>query len=148
MGEGRIQRLFLFLIFTVITVVIQYLIIKVFIKDSTRKQISLNVFITLLWYVLAIYSTYKQYPNLFFYSIMGLLLFFIINSVFSIRGNYYDSRKIRPKYKIIIAIIGFAFIGLSLLKVVEIYSVLTIIAILLLASYFIDYKNYNAHYEN
>ena len=148
MWEGSIQRLFTLLIFTSITVIIQYFFIKVVIKYSIKKQILSNVFITLLWYLLAIYSIYNECWNLFFYVCLWFILVFIINLYFTIKGNYYDPAKIRPKYKIAIAIIGFISIGLLWLKVVEIYSFLTIMAILLLLADFIDYNNYSTHYKN
>lgn len=148
MEEVIIPRLFTFLIFTSITVVIQYFFIKVVIKYSIKNQILSNAFITLLWYLLAIYSIYNGYWNLFFYVCMWFILVFIINLNFTIKGNYYDSGKIRPKCKIVIATIGFVFIGLLWLKVVNVYSFLTIMAILLLLSDFIDYKNYSTHYKN
>lgn len=148
MVEGSIQRLFTLLIFTSIRVLMQYLFIKVVIKHSIKRQILSNVFITLVWYLSAIYSIYNEYWTLFFFVCMWFILVFIINLNSTIKGNYYDSAKIRPKYKIVIAIIGFVFIGLLWLKVVKIYSFLTIMAILLLLSDFIDYNSYSTHYEN
>ena len=148
MGEGILQRLFTFLIFTSITVLMQYLFIKVVIKHSIKRQILSNVFITSIWYLLAIYSIYNEYWTLFFFVCMWFMLVFIINLNSTIKGNYYDSAKIRPKYKIIIAIIGFVFIGLLWFKVVKLYLFLTIMAILLLLSDFIDYNNYSTNYED
>lgn len=143
MGEGSIQRLFTLLIVVSITVAIQYFIIKVVVKDSIKKQILSNVFITMVWYILSIFSIYKEYYNLFYYTSMLFILIFIINSIFAINGKYYESRKIMPKYKTIIAIIGFILIGLLWLDIVNIYLFLTGEAIILLLIHFIDYKKYN-----
>lgn len=148
MAEGSIQRLLVLLIFTAITVGIQYFIIKVIVKHSIRKQILLNIFISLFWSVLAFYSAYKEYRNMFFYVCMGCMIFYLITSYLTIKGDYYDSRKIAPRYKTIIFIVGFVTIVLSLLRMVEIYSFLAIIEILILLTYFVDYKNFNKYYGN
>lgn len=148
MTEGSIQRLFLLLIFTVITVGIQYFLIKIVVKHSIKKQILLNAFISILWITLAFYSVYKDYRNLFFYVSMGFVICFTIVLLFIIKGHYYDSRKIAPKHKKIIAIGGFVAIILSWLRVIGIYSFLSIIAIILLLIHFIDYKNYSNYYDN
>ena len=148
MGESAIQRLFTLLGFTLIPVVIQYFIVKVVVKDSIKKQILSNVFITLIWYVSAMYSFYKEYRNLFVYVFLWLVIAIIVNSVLSIKGRFYDSRKIKSKYKTILIMLGFVFIGLFWLDVVNMYLFLTVGAIVLLLIYFIDYKNHNNYDEN
>lgn len=145
MGEGSIQRLFILLIVTTITVAIQYFIIKVVVKDSIKKQILSSVFITIVWYILSIASIYKEYYDLFYYTSMLFILIFIVNSIFTINGKYYDSRRIMPKYKTIILIFGFILIGLLWLDIVNIYLFLTGETTILLLIYFIDYKKYNNH---
>lgn len=148
MTGDSIQRLLGLLIFIVITAGVQIFIIRVVVKHSIKNQILLNIFIAVFWGILAFYSVYKEYRNFFFYVCMGFMLCYIITSFFTIKGYYYDSRKISPKYKRIIAIGGFVAIILSLLRVLSIYSFLAIIVTLLLLTYFIDYKNYSTYYEN
>lgn len=148
MAESSIQRLLMLLIFTAITVGIQYFIIKELVNHSLKKQILVNVLISLFWSVLAFYSAYKEYRNTFFYVCMGYMIFYIITSYLTIKGDYYDSRKIAPRYKTIITIAGFVTIVLALLSMVEIYLFLAIIETLILLTYFIDYKNFNKYYGN
>lgn len=147
MAEGSIQRLLLLLIFTVVTVGIQFFIIKVLVKHSIKRQILLDVFISIFWSVLAFYSVYREYRNLFFYICMGFMISYIITSYLTIKGDYYDSRKIAPKYKTLIVIGGLIAIALSFLRIVNIYSFLIIAITLILVAYFIDYIKYNNYYE-